>query len=234
MLPTLHLELAHWHVAVSLYAVALAIAVLAGIAVAVRRGARPDAIAIAAPLVVVAGMTSAEAWHLRVHASPGLSSMGGIAGGLVAAAVVSRTIGIANRDLLDALLPGVLVGFAIGRVGCFLAGCCYGRPTTVAWGIVFPALGPPPRCPVQLIEAALDLGLAWCCRRPQTRGVTAGLGMIGYALIRVVLEPWRDPVAADVIGRAGPSAVYWCACLLALMGFWLSLRPARDVPRVAV
>jgi phosphatidylglycerol:prolipoprotein diacylglycerol transferase len=232
MLPTLHLHVADRHVAVSLYMVALALGIGVGLVVAARRAARPDAVLVAAPIVALAGMLVAEHWHVALHASPGLSSMGGVAGGLVAAVVVARPLGLGPRALLDAIAPGALAGFAIGRVGCFLAGCCYGRPTTLAWGVVFEALGPATRHPVQLVEAALDLGVAWWSGRATAPGASAGRAMIGYALVRVLLEPLRDPVSADVVGRVATSAVHWCAIVLAAAGLALSRRP-HDSARIA-
>ena len=233
MLPTLHLHVANWHVALSLYMVALALGIVAGLVVAVRRSSQREAVLVAAPIITLAGLLAAEHWHVALHASPGLSSMGGVAGGLVAVVVVARPLGLTRRALLDAVAPGALTGFAIGRVGCFLAGCCYGRPTTLAWGVVFDALGPPARHPVQLVECALDLGAAWWSTRASAPGGAAGRAMIGYALVRVLLEGLRDPVSADVVGRVMASAVHWCAMALVVGGLALLLRPARAHPTAA-
>jgi prolipoprotein diacylglyceryltransferase len=224
MQPTIHWHLAHWHLAISLYDTMLALAVVVALAIAVRRSAQPDAALLAAPLALVAGMAAAEWWHLALHAAPGLSSMGGVAGALGAIAVVAPLLGLSRRALLDAIAPAALVGFAIGRVGCFCAGCCYGTPTTLAWGVVLDALGPPARHPVQLVEAALDLVAAGWAVRGRGLGIASGRAMLGYAVVRLVVEPLRDPVSADVVGRVVPSAVYWCAAALAAMGAWLLAR----------
>jgi prolipoprotein diacylglyceryltransferase len=234
MLPTIHWHLAHWHLAISLYDAMLAVAVVVGLAIAVRRATQPDATLIAAPLVLIAGMATAEWWHVALHAAPGLSSMGGVAGALVAIAAVAPLLGSSRRGLLDAIAPAALVGFAIGRVGCFCAGCCYGTPTTLAWGVVIDALGPPPRHPVQLVEAMLDLVAAGWAARGRGHGVASGRSMLGYAVVRLVVEPLRDPVSADVVGRVVPSAVYWCAAALAAMGAWLlARRHGRRASRLA-
>jgi prolipoprotein diacylglyceryltransferase len=231
MLPTIHWHLAHWHLAISLYDALLALAVVVGLAIAVRRAAQPDAVLVAAPLVLVVGMAAAESWHLALHAAPGLSSMGGVAGALAAIAVVARPLRLSPRALLDAIAPAALAGFAIGRLGCFCAGCCYGTPTTFAWGVVIDALGPPARHPVQLVEAALDLVAAGWAARGRGLGVASGRGMLGYAVVRLVVEPLRDPVSADIVGRAAPSAVYWCAAVLAAAGTCLLAR--RDGRRAS-
>ena len=221
MLPTIHWHLAHWHVALSLYDAMLAVAVVVGLAIAVRRAARPDAVLIAAPLVLVVGLAASIWWHVALHAAPGLSSMGGVAGALGAIVLTAHPLGISRRALLDAIAPAALVGFAIGRLGCFCAGCCYGTPTTLAWGVVIDALGPPARHPVQLVEAALDLVAAGWAARGRGPGVASGRAMLGYAVVRLAVEPLRDPVSADVVGRVAPSAVYWCAMALALAGVCL-------------
>jgi phosphatidylglycerol:prolipoprotein diacylglycerol transferase len=169
----------------------------------------------------VAGLAASVWWHVALHAAPGLSSMGGVAGALAAIAVVAPPLGLPRRALLDAIAPAALVGFAIGRLGCFCAGCCYGTPTTLAWGVVIDALGPPARHPVQLVEAALDLVAAVWAARGCGRGVASGRAMLGYAVVRLAVEPLRDPVSADVVGRVVPSAVYWCATALALAGVCL-------------
>jgi prolipoprotein diacylglyceryltransferase len=224
MLPTIHWHLAHWHLAISLYHAMLALAVVVALAIAVRRSTQPDAVLIVAPLALVAAMAAAEWWHVALHAAPGLSSMGGVAGALVTIAVVAPLVGRSRRELLDAMAPAALVGFAIGRVGCFCAGCCYGTPTTLSWGVVIDALGPPGRHPVQLVEAVLDLVAAGWAGRGRGLGIASGRAMLGYAVVRLVVEPLRDPVSADVVGRVAPSAVYWCAAALAVMGAWLLAR----------
>jgi phosphatidylglycerol:prolipoprotein diacylglycerol transferase len=211
MLPTIHWHLAHWHLAISLYDAMLAVAVVVGLAIAVHRAVQPDAVLIAAPLVLVVGLAASVWWHVVLHAAPGLSSMGGVAGALATIVVVAGPLGLTRRALLDAIAPAALVGFALGRLGCFCAGCCYGTPTTLAWGVVIDALGPPPRHPVQLVEAALDLVAAGWAARGRGPGVASGRAMLGYAVVRLAVEPLRDAVSADVVGRVAPSAVYWCA-----------------------
>ena len=74
-------------------------------------------------------------------------------------------------ELADLFLPATAVGLGIGRVGCFLNGCCYGRPTTLPWGV--PGAGGPHTHPTQLYETLACLALAgaatlfWYRRRSQ-------------------------------------------------------------------
>ena len=108
----------------------------------------------------------------------GLSWFGGFIGGLGAGlgALYRRRIPIIAA--LSAAAPALAVGHAMGRVGCFLVGDDYGRPTDLPWGIAFPKGLPPTSVPVhptQLYEAA-------------------GLIVIGWALIR-----WRRKQLPDVL-----------------------------------
>lgn len=67
----------------------------------------------------------------------------------------------------DTYAVPVACAIAIGRLGCFVGGCCFGRPTTLPWGVIFPSAGDAlPRHPTQIYEAAfhglLAVFLAWC------------------------------------------------------------------------
>src|SRR5439155_16326521 len=90
---------------------------------------------------------------LRGGGAGGLAARGGIAAGLAATVVVAGVMRRPAGALLDAVVPAGLLALAIGRAGCFLAGCCYGRPTALPWGVAFPAPGPPPRPPLHLYSA---------------------------------------------------------------------------------
>jgi phosphatidylglycerol:prolipoprotein diacylglycerol transferase len=103
----------------------------------------------------------------------------------------------------DVFMPGVALGHAFGRIGCFLAGCCYGRGCDPkAWYAVrFPglpeSLAPAgiPLFPVQLFEAGANLAifvfLAWYSRKKAFDGQILLLYLITYALSRIVLELFR-------------------------------------------
>ena len=206
MLPLLHLPLAPAgvHLVVSTYGLALIAAGLAGTVVFVRRcPASMPAWSVAGALAVVV-LIGARLTALVLHeldgavlAGRGLSSSGALAGGLAAALVVARACGAPAADLLGALAPAALVACALGRIGCFLAGCCQGRPTDLPWGVVLPDLGPPARHPVQLYEAGGDLLLAVVAGAASTAGSTVRRAAVGYALLRAGLEMVRDPAVTD-------------------------------------
>src|SRR5215470_2346360 len=62
---------------------------------------------------------------------------GGLIGALAAAVWYIRRHKMPALATCDAFAPGLAIGHAIGRVGCFAAGCCWGKPTTHFWGVTF-------------------------------------------------------------------------------------------------
>lgn len=143
-------------------------------------------------------------WSMSLVTSAG-DFYGGFIGGVVASALFFRR----HRDLpfwkvADLAAPAIALGQAIGRIGCFMAGDDYGRPTTVAWAVTFTdrdaetiggaPLGAPLH-PVQLYESVVCLALfaflVWFGRRKRRDGdVLAAYTMI-YAVARFVLEFYR-------------------------------------------
>ncbi len=67
----------------------------------------------------------------------GLVFSGGLLAGILMLLWYTRRKDYSLLMLGDIFSPGVAIGQGIGRIGCFMAGCCYGRPTTVPWGVVF-------------------------------------------------------------------------------------------------
>lgn len=94
----------------------------------------------------------------------------------------------------DTFAAPVAVAVAIGRVACFNAGCCFGKPTTLPWGVVFPTSGEPtlPRHPTQLYETAFHLlaaaSLVWLGRRGRFRGQLMKLYILTYLAYRFFSE----------------------------------------------
>jgi phosphatidylglycerol:prolipoprotein diacylglycerol transferase len=116
----------------------------------------------------------------------------------------------------DAFAPGLALGHAIGRVGCFAAGCCYGKETHHVWGVVFrnplanQITGTPlnvPLEPTQLFEAAVELAnfffLMWLLKRRKFDGQVFGAFLFIYGVARFFLEYLRDdPGRGSVFGGA--------------------------------
>src|SRR5437764_4821296 len=148
-----------------------------------------------------------------------LARSGGVFyGGLILAVAVAlwyiRRIGLPLWTTCDVFAPGIALGHVVGRFGCFFAGCCYGKPTTVPWAITFTDpfaaanTGTPlnvPLHPTQLYEAGaealiLAILLATERRGRPFPGRTFWLYMLLYAVSRFIIEYYRG----DPRGSVGP------------------------------
>lgn len=121
----------------------------------------------------------------------GMSWFGGFLGGLAAGLAMMRRRGIRMLQGLAAATPALAVGHAIGRVGCFLVGDDYGRPTDLPWGVAFPEGLPPtdvPVHPTQLYEAALLIPIAWSLQRWRGRAVSDRIVLGAYLLMTGALR----------------------------------------------
>jgi phosphatidylglycerol:prolipoprotein diacylglycerol transferase len=133
-------------------------------------------------------------------------------GGLIVAVAVSlwyiRRVGLPLWTTCDVFAPGIALGHVIGRLGCLFAGCCYGKPTSLPWGITFTDpfaaanVGTPlntPLHPTQLYEAGAEaliliILLATESRGRRFAGRTFWLYMLLYAISRFIVEIFRgDP-----------------------------------------
>jgi phosphatidylglycerol---prolipoprotein diacylglyceryl transferase len=140
----------------------------------------------------------------------GLARSGGVFyGGLIAAVTVALIYLRRHRLPLwtttDVFAPGIALGHVVGRMGCLLAGCCFGKPTSVPWAITFtdPAaaanVGTPlgvPLHPTQLYEAGAELLilvflLVWERRGHGFPGRTFWSYMLLYGVSRFVIEFYR-------------------------------------------
>src|SRR6266566_481766 len=142
-----------------------------------------------------------------------LARSGGVFyGGLIVAVIVAlwyiRRIGLPLWTTCDLFAPGIALGHVVGRFGCFFAGCCYGKPTTVPWAVTFTDpfaaanTGTPlnvPLHPTQLYEAGAEaliliILLATESRGRRFAGRTFWLYMLLYAISRYIIEMFRgDP-----------------------------------------
>lgn len=124
----------------------------------------PQALMISV-IAIAAGIVGAKIRFMAVHRSEGRfegwSIQGFLAAIAIAAPIMLAIASVPIGVLLDASAPGLFLGLAIGRIGCFFAGCCAGRPTSAAWGVWSSdqRVGMR-RVPTQLLESALALGIA--------------------------------------------------------------------------
>ncbi|GGC09747.1 prolipoprotein diacylglyceryl transferase [Marinobacterium zhoushanense] len=131
----------------------------------------------------------------------GMSFHGGLLGVLIAIAWFAHRYGKRFFELSDFVAPLIPIGLGAGRVGNFIGGELWGRPTDQSWGVIFPraadGLG---RHPSQLYEAALEgvvmfAVLWWYSSKPRPRMAVSGLFLLLYGLFRSFVEFFREPDA---------------------------------------
>lgn len=115
----------------------------------------------------------------------GFVYLGGLLGGAIFSLLFLLTQKLSIKTFEFSLVP-LLLGHSLGRVGCFLAGCCYGTPTEYPWSV---HLHQANRHPVQLYEALLLLMLAWFLEKKSQAKLIHYLA--GYGILRFFLEYFR-------------------------------------------
>ena len=144
---------------------------------------------------------------LKSSLTSGFVVYGGVIAGLIFAYLYCRKNGKHILSYLDLAAPSIAFGQAVGRLGCFLAGCCYGHKTDAWYGVVFPAGGSAPAgvklFPSQLLSLGLDLiNFAILCafdRKNEKCGRTLSLYMITYSIGRFLVEYTRNDYRGSVM-----------------------------------
>jgi phosphatidylglycerol:prolipoprotein diacylglycerol transferase len=246
------------------YGLLVSLGVLIGLWISVRnsqkQGIDPDNAWNLGIIVVMCGIIGAKVLYIIVDwgeyaAHPGeifsLNTLqaggvfsGGLIGAFAAAAWYIHRHRMPALATCDAFAPGLALGHAIGRIGCFAAGCCFGKPTDHFWGVTFTSpiahelVGTPigeALQPTQLFESAVELAnfflLAWLLKRKKFDGEIIGTYFFLYGIARFFLEYLRgDPGRGDVFGIITGTQLV-ALCLIAVGGFIWWLRPAmKQVP----
>ena len=167
-------------------------------------------------------------WEVLAVWHGGLIFYGGLAGGWLAAVWYLRRQQLPMSQILDLFTPSLALGQSIGRIGCFLNGCCYGKPAGAPWGVRFP-WSDVPRYPTQLFESAATLLFAivfsgWIFSRRiwerPAHGRVALTYACVYALWRFGIECLRGDNPPLALGLNFPQ---WVSLgLIAVSGVWLS------------
>lgn len=202
---------------------------------------------------VLAGLLGARAWEVifswgeyadqplqaLLFWQGGLSIQGAVAANVVLAWWYFRRKGLSFRRFADIAAPGLILGQAIGRIGCFFNGDAYGKPTDAWYGVIYqpgtPAFqvwGSTPLVPAELMEAGLDLVilaiLLRIFRRKQFDGQVVLAYFILYSLARFGLEFFRT----DSLMIGGVKAAQLTAIITALAAALLWLWQRRPVRKV--
>lgn len=227
------------------YGVLVALGFLAGLSITVKlarkSGLDPEKITNLAVYVALAGLIGAKLlmiafdWpDIQIFSMATLQAAGVFQGGLILALITAcfyiRHNKLPALGVADAFAPGVALGHAIGRLGCFAAGCCWGKECHLPWAVTFKnpqangLTGVPlgvPLHPAQLYESASEAllfgYLYWRFGRAHVPGRIIGIYLVISSLIRFLIEFERFHEQALPFGLP-LSITQWIAIGLAIAG----------------
>lgn len=174
---------------------------------------------VGAKLLWVAEHLGSEPLTDLIFSRGGMSWFGGFAGGLGAgiALMLARKLPVVR--VLSAATPGLAVGHAIGRIGCFLVGDDYGQPSSLPWAVAFPNGFPPtdvPVHPTQIYEALALIPVAWLLFRWRRQGRSDRFILGGYLALAGSVRFAIEFLRADV-HVLGPFSVAHIASFAAVI-----------------
>jgi phosphatidylglycerol:prolipoprotein diacylglycerol transferase len=171
-------------------------------------------------------------WH------GGMSFHGGLIGALVSGILYCRWNHFPLWEVGDVVIVTAPIGLGLGRLGNFINGELYGRPSTVPWAMVFPMGGPVPRHPSQLYEAALEgvllFFILWKLKNRSFRpGAIVCFFLGGYGVLRFVAEFFRQPDAQIGLfwGILSMGQILCLAMILGAVILWVVLPKAPERER---
>ena len=169
----------------------------------------------------------------------GLSIQGAVAGGLIAAILFLRKYKLNFWKWLDVLAPGVILGQAIGRVGCLLNGDAYGVPTDSFLGVryapgtpAYSVYGDTPLFPAEILEGAWDLVIflllmAWRRKKPFEGALALGYFVL-YSLGRFTLEFWRSDSLITFMNLKAAQVTSLLIAVVAVVVFFIKKSSPRQ------
>ena len=224
----------------------VAVAALVGLSIfrrQLRIGELPDDAVDVAVAGVFGGLVGAKLLWVVEHLGEepfsdllfsrgGMSWFGGFAGGVAAGILMMYRRRLPLLAVFAAAAPALAIGHAIGRIGCFLVGDDYGRPTSLPWGIAFPHGLPPvfvPVHPTQLYEAIALVPVAvllmrWRVRR-RPDAFVFGMYLLLAGLVRFAIEFLR--VDVRVVGNL--SVAHLASLTVMVVGVILLMRKRQSV-----
>jgi phosphatidylglycerol---prolipoprotein diacylglyceryl transferase len=156
----------------------------------------------------------------------GMSFHGGFLGVLAAMALFARKTGKRWLGIMDFVAPMVPIGLGAGRLGNFINGELWGKPTDLPWAMVFPQVDGLPRHPSQLYEFGLEgvllFTILWIySSRPRPVGAVSAMFLVGYGVSRFLVEFARQPDSFLGPLALGMSMGQWLSLPMVLAGIWM-------------
>lgn len=172
-----------------------------------------------------------------LNVSEGFVVYGGIVGGILAGLLFCKKRKLDFFQYFDLVMPSVALAQGFGRIGCFLAGCCYGRETNSPLGIVFQHSDFAPSgvglIPIQLIMSGLNFlhffVLIILAKKVKRDGQIAGFYLIFYSIGRFILEYFRGDLIRGSVGRFSTSQ--FISIFILVIGCAIVILKAR-VPKI--
>ncbi len=164
-----------------------------------------------------------------LNVSDGFVVYGGIIGGILAGFIYCKKAKLRFLQIFDLVMPSVALAQGFGRIGCLLAGCCYGIETKSPLGIIFHESHFAPNeirlIPTQIISSGLDFlnffVLIVIAKRTKADGQVAGLYLIFYSIGRFFLEFYRGDLIRGNVGSLSTSQ--FISIFLMLIGLGIVL-----------
>jgi phosphatidylglycerol:prolipoprotein diacylglycerol transferase len=245
---------------------------MAGLWTASRRartqGIKPESILDMGPWLMVGTIVGARVWYVIAywddlikdaayyHNSPaleifmvqhaGLVFYGGLIGASLTCILYTRWKNLPLWKVADALAPSIALGSSFGRIGCLMNGCCYGKPTTMPWGIKFPIWHesfPYVVHPTEIYDSILNLGLyfglAWFYRRKKFDGQVFAVYLMCYAATRSFVEIYRGDYTPQHLFHGWVTPAQLTSVIGVIIGcilLWKLPKPGNknSIPRVVV
>jgi phosphatidylglycerol---prolipoprotein diacylglyceryl transferase len=215
-----------------------------------RAGLDPDRVWNLGIYVVLTALVMAKVWLVVINwhyyadhpreifsiqlLQSGGTFFGGVLGAIALVVIYTVVTKTSLVALLDCYSAGLPLGHAIGRLGCFMAGCCYGKPTTLPWGVTFTnpiaarLVGTPmgiPLHPTQLYESFAEFCnfaiLVWIGKRQSFRGEILATYLLLYGIERGAIEFVRGDPDRTLMFHGAFSIMQVVAVAFVLTGSYL-------------